>query len=320
MGAGWTQSWKEEWKVGKLYLFPSRPEVLLQPRWNIPPSVWLVYRSCMLANIVSWCVYTALIFNTPKFLIFLSHISYILLGFYYLVALLNLAWAFIHVRLFCRKKRAWDVTMGGSEESFGTLPLPALLAFGLSLQWFLHAVVGSFSLCVSFLYWILSYPSSQHVLTAFNINLHLINSVQTILDVLLSSTPVHLYHYLYALLAAALYVAFVVIYWLAGCTNLSGRPYIYSILDFGGRPLVAASVTLAVCLLGLPALHFFLWNLQLLRERMVGGSRGNRMALTKWVWWWVRVGGCDVTELVFSLDPGSSVFETLHKETIEEIP
>lgn len=57
----------------------------------------------MLANIVSWCVYAALVFNTPKFLIFLSHVSYILLGLYHLVALLNLAWAFIHIRLFCHQ-------------------------------------------------------------------------------------------------------------------------------------------------------------------------------------------------------------------------
>ncbi|KAG9276895.1 hypothetical protein AMEX_G6871 [Astyanax mexicanus] len=319
MGAGWTQSWKDEWKVGKLSLYPSRPEVLLQPRWNIPPSVWLIYRSCMLANIVSWCVYTALVFNTPKFLIFLSHISYILMGLYYLLSLLNLAWAFIHVRIFCYR-RTRDLTMGGSDESVGTFPLPALLAWSLCLQWFLHAVVGSFSLCVSFLYWILNYPSFQHSLTAFTINLHLVNSVQTVLDVLLSSTPVHLYHYLCALLAAGLYMAFVVVYWLTGSTNIGGQPYIYSLLDFGGRPLVAALVILAVCLLCLPFFHFLLWNLQLLRERMAEGSRGRRLTLRKWVWWWVRVGGCPVSELVFSLDPGSSVFETSCKEALEEIP
>ncbi|KAI4879597.1 hypothetical protein NFI96_007531 [Prochilodus magdalenae] len=200
---------------------------------------------------------------------------------------------------------------GGSDESVRTLPLPAPLAFALSLQWFLHVVVGSCSICVSFLYWILSYPSSKHALTAFNLNLHLVNSIQTILDLLLSSTPVHLYHYLYVLLAAGLYLGFVVIYWLAGCTNLSGQPYIYSILDFGGRPLVAASVTLAVCLLGLPCCHFLLWNLQLFRDRVVGRSR---MVLTKWVWWWVRVGGRPLSELVFSLDAGSSVFETRKRE------
>ncbi|KAI4879598.1 hypothetical protein NFI96_007532 [Prochilodus magdalenae] len=118
MGSGWTRSWKEEWKVENLYLVPSRPEVLLQPRWDVHPCVWLIYRCCMLANVVSWCVYTALIFNTPKFLIFLSHVSYILLGLYYLVALLNLAWALIHVRLFCQGRR-WDATMVPADGAVG---------------------------------------------------------------------------------------------------------------------------------------------------------------------------------------------------------
>lgn len=210
--------------------------------------------------------------------------------------------------------------LGGSDESLRTFPLPASLACALGLQWFLHAVVGTFSLCVSFLYWILSYPTSQHNITAFNINLHLFNSIQTVLDLLLSSTPVHLYHYLYALLAAVFYVTFILIYWLSGCTNLSGQLYIYRILDFGGRPLVATAVTLAVCLLALPFFHFLLWNLHLLRDRMVGEGRGRRsMALNKWFWWWVRVGGCPVSELVFSLDPASSVFEVYCKEVLEEI-
>ncbi|XP_076869728.1 protein rolling stone [Brachyhypopomus gauderio] len=317
MGTGWTQSWAEEWKLHNLHLLPRRPELLLQPRWNIHPCVWLVYRSCMLVNIIGWCVYAALIFNTPKFLIFLSHISYVIMGLYHFVALVNLAWAFMHVRRFCQG-RGKDNTMGGSSESSVKFPLPVALSFALGLQCFLHAVVGSFSLCVSFLYWAMY--NSQHALTIFTINLHLVNSVQTVLDLLLSSVPVRLCHCLYTLLAATLYVGFILIYWLAGCTNLSGQPYIYSFIDFGGRPLVAALFILAVYLLGLPCFHFVLWNLQLLRERMAQGGRGWRLVLKKEVWWWASVGGRLVSDLVFSHDSVSSVFETPCKDIVEEIP
>lgn len=67
-------------------------------QWDIPPLLWLLYRCFMLVYTVSWLIYTALLFNTPKFLIFLSHISYCLMVIYYLVALSNLAWAFLEVR------------------------------------------------------------------------------------------------------------------------------------------------------------------------------------------------------------------------------
>lgn len=60
---------------------------------------------------------------------------------------------------------------------------------------------------------------SKHPLSAISINLHVVNSLQTLLDLVLSSTPI--LHLPYMLLTGRLYVLFVLLYLLAGCTNIS---------------------------------------------------------------------------------------------------
>ncbi|XP_056315162.1 uncharacterized protein LOC130230235 isoform X2 [Danio aesculapii] len=298
MAAGCSQRWKEEFTVHKLHFFTLKPELLLQPRWDIPPVLWLVYRCFMLVYTLSWFIYTALLFNTPKFFIFLSHIAYSLMVIYYLLAFCNLAWAFLEIRCCShRKKRG----VGTEREALLSLSYPLYTV--LNLQWLLHSVMGCFSLSVSFLYWTIIHPSSQHSLTAFNINIHFINSVQTAVDLLLSFTPVHLTHFIYPVLAAILYIIFAVVYWLMGGTNRSGQPYIYSILDFGGRPLVATLSILGVCLVCLPFCQFLLWKLQLLREWMADREKLRRKAVKRDVWWCVKVSGGTNSELVASLDP-----------------
>lgn len=208
--------------------------------------------------------------------------------------------------------------LGVSSECESLLSLPVSLTAALCLQWFLHSVTGCCSLTVSFLYWTVIHPSDQYSFTAFNINIHVINSIQTAVDLLLSSTPIHLTHFFYAVLAGALYVIFAVVYWLMGGTNMFGQPYIYSILDFSGRPLVATLCSLGLCLLCLPSCHFVLWNLQMLREWMVSREESRRIALRREVWWRVKVSGGITFDLVPSLDPAASVFETSRRTAMME--
>ncbi|TRY66833.1 hypothetical protein DNTS_004776 [Danionella cerebrum] len=295
MSTGWIQRFKDEFRVPKLNFFMSNPDILLQPRWDIPPVVWLVYRCFMLVYTLSWLIYTALLFKTPKFLIFISHISYLLMVIYYLLALSNLTWALLKVR--CSSSRP---SRDGSSECEAPLSLSFPLSAALSLQWLLHSLMGCFSLSVSLLYWTVIHPSVHHPLSAFNIHIHVINSFQTAVDLLLSSTPVHLTHVLYCLLAGIFYILFAVVYWLLGCTNLFSQPYIYSILDFSDRPLVASLSILGVCLLCLPSAQFVLWNLEMFREWLVRRTRLSRKAVKRELWWCGRVHGGSRSVLDFS--------------------
>lgn len=144
----------------------------------------------------------------------------------------------------------------------------------------------AFCLAVSFLYWSLDYPMEHHPLSPFNLNMHVGNSAQGLLDLLLSSTPIHLAHYLYQLVIGCLYILFAVVYWLTGQTNLSGKPYIYKVLDFGGCPLVATLCVLCFVLVCFPLCHFLVWNVQLLRRQLAGRVRGERLGLCREAWWW----------------------------------
>ncbi|KAK2889592.1 hypothetical protein Q8A67_014967 [Cirrhinus molitorella] len=233
MGASWTQSWKKEFKVHKLHLLTSKPELLLQPRWDIPPLLWLL------------CPQSAVVPAFSDGLFFIIRLLYIL---------------------------------------DRNPPLCSEL---------LHSLI--------------------------NINIHAINSIQTAVDLLLSATPVHLTHLCYAVLAGALYGIFAVVYWLMGGTNRFGQPYIYRVLDFSERPLVATLCILGVCLLCLPSCHFVMWNLHLLREWMVSREKARKIVLRREVRWWVNVSGGTTFDLVPSPDPTASVFETNRRTaTVED--
>lgn len=151
--------------------------------------------------------------------------------------------------------------------------------------------MGTYSLTVSFLYWLAVYPVEDHKLSAFNVNMHVGNFVQSLLDLFLSATPVHFFHYIYLLLAGCAYAGFAVLYWLAGYTNLAGEPFIYKVLDFGACPLTASLSVLGFTLICLPLFHFLLWNAYLLRRWLAEvGLRSGAWDLCRGVWWW-RVSG-----------------------------
>ncbi|XP_063072721.1 uncharacterized protein LOC134463454 [Engraulis encrasicolus] len=286
MGADWGQSFRNELQAKKLSLSPSSPELLLEPRWHIRPWVWLLYRVLAFLYTLAWCIHSALLFNTPKWLILLSHLAYCVLALYYFTALVNLSAASFLIRRFCSTE-----VKGGGGEQWALLRLPASLSAALRLQWLLLVLVGSFSLNVSVLYWSVNYPMSRHPIKPFSINLHVVNALQVFLEVLVSSSPVHLYHYAYLLVAGLLYLLFAIFFWLAGFTNMNGQPYVYKVLDFGSHPGIAVLSSVGFSLVGLPLFHAALWVVQVLRERLAEGPRGRRHALRREAWWWGNVGG-----------------------------
>ncbi|KAL2090714.1 hypothetical protein ACEWY4_012977 [Coilia grayii] len=291
----WKQSWREEFSRRKLTFHPYAPELLLQPQWDIAPWVWLLYRFLMVWYTLGWCVYSGLLFATPKWLIYVSHLTYCLLGVYYLLAFANLTGATLLVRQHCRKQSR-AATQANNRESrgitgfLGPFPLPSLLLKSLRLQWFLLTFVGTYSLTVSFLYWLAVYPLEDHKLSAFNVNMHVGNILQSLLDLFLCATPIHVLHYAYLLLAGCAYAAFAVLYWLVGFTNLTGEPFIYKVLDFGAHPLTASLSVLGFTLVCLPLFHFLLWNAHLLRRRLASAVYAGAWELRQGVWWWKVTG------------------------------
>ena len=101
--------------------------------------------------------------------------------------------------------------------------------------WVIYNIASTAALLVTIAFW--TFFGGAGAMSLFT---HGLNSVLAIVDTMLSSVPVRLFHVAYPMLYFIVYVMFTVIYWAAG------EPYVYPMTDFTGRP-VLSSVT-AVCL------------------------------------------------------------------------
>jgi hypothetical protein len=116
---------------------------------------------------------------------------------------------------------------------------------------------------------------------------HAFNSVLTTVDFLISRHVLKLAHFVLAVLFAASYIVFSILYYIAGGTNEDGHsPYIYPALDwrgFGNRTvfddcsestkdlcnsLTTRVVASLVVLLGVPAMSLCCFSIYLLRRRV----------------------------------------------------
>ena len=73
-----------------------------------------------------------------------------------------------------------------------------------------------------------------------NITTHAVNVAYVVLEFCISGIPVRILHFYQIFIFGLVYCIFTVIYWMAGGTNNHGKPYIYSVLDYGEDPGKAA--------------------------------------------------------------------------------
>lgn len=153
-----------------------------------------------------------------------------------------------------------------------------------SVGWLLFNVAASVSLIVSTIYWSVLFPGQGNAESSNNdtkdtwemqnieidVVLHSINSILSLLDVFFSAMPVQLFHAIYVMLAGIVYGVFSVIYWAAGGTNTyNHKEYIYPILDYGGRPTVAAVTLVVSILVVVPLVQLLLYGFYNLRKKLV---------------------------------------------------
>lgn len=130
--------------------------------------------------------------------------------------------------------------------------------------WLLHIISATGGLWITAGYW--TVLVGDDVIDANNITKHLLNSVFMLIDTCLSCIPVRLVHWLYALLYFAVYIAFSLIYWQLGGTNIEGKPYIYKALDYNDFSPIFGGLLVVFLLVVLPFLHLFLLGLTKLRD------------------------------------------------------
>ena len=101
--------------------------------------------------------------------------------------------------------------------------------------WVLYNIASTAAVLVTIAFWTFFGGAS-----AMSLFTHGINSVLAVLETMLSSVPVRLFHVAYPMLYSIVYVIFTVIYWAAG------EPSIYPMTDYTGKPVL--STVTAVCL------------------------------------------------------------------------
>lgn len=77
--------------------------------------------------------------------------------------------------------------------------------------------------------------------STLDILIHGGNSVGMMVDLLIASYPMHIFHFFYGIAFGTIYLAFSIIYYFAGGTDFWGNKYIYHVLNWE-NPGSAASV------------------------------------------------------------------------------
>uniref|UniRef100_UPI00398E7D76 protein rolling stone n=1 Tax=Pristiophorus japonicus TaxID=55135 RepID=UPI00398E7D76 len=285
MGASWTKHFKQEFSLEKCSPRIRDPQLILRSQWRLHSAIWLFYRIFMATYTLVWCICSAVQTNTLKWFIFLTHLTYITLTIYFILALVNLI---CYITLGQKKPIQNNKTttleeMAGSssaipevESRTPSLGLstefyapPSALYPTICVQWVLHNITCAISLYVTVAFWSFDYSPGKHKLDSININMHVINSVFVLLELGLTAAPVHLAHLLYILAYSVSFIIFSAAYWAAGGTNQSGEPFIYSILNYGEKPAAAAICVIgSICVL-LPLFQFLVWNLHFLRRHVL---------------------------------------------------
>ena len=130
--------------------------------------------------------------------------------------------------------------------------------------WVIYVISATAGLWITAGYWTILFENDT--VDANNITKHALNSVFMVIDTSLSSIPIRLFHWVYALLYLVIYILFSVFYWLAGGTNNQGKPYIYSALNYGDFPTTTAILIVVFLLVVLPILHLIYFGLTKLRD------------------------------------------------------
>ena len=249
--------------------------VILFPfQWFSLPF-FVAIRAIFLAYNFGWLIYN-IYKSGAKLFIFLTNWTFTILNLYFILATTLSCIALYKARKghrqtepgHCSNKDAVvEVELGAkgngapSDENSNNQDA---LNWEHKLLWLLHILAATGGLFVTAGYWTILVDGD--VIDANNITKHALNSVFMVIDTAISSMPVHLVHWPYALLYFAVYLIFTVIYWQAGATNLRGDPFIYGALNYNDFQPTIGGLLVVFLLIVLPFLHLVLFGITKLRD------------------------------------------------------
>lgn len=163
------------------------------------------------------------------------------------------------------------------------------------VHWILFIIGPGIALGSMILFWGTIYRGTG--VTHWDVAIHLLNGVFSFLEVWVSRIPIRVYHAVYAILLACVYVGFSGIYFSADGENRHGDSFIYSVIDYGNSPVEATVTVLLAIMLFAPVVVFFYYANYLLREAILRTLAHKR--IFKWLCEEDR-GKSEATEVVIS--------------------
>lgn len=136
--------------------------------------------------------------------------------------------------------------------------------FLMKLSWLVFAVISNGAIIVSIVYFAALFPQMKNPsLNAVDFHLHGMNSIVILLDMIVTSYPVHLLHMIYPAIFGILYVLFSVFYWLPD----HDRVLYPKVLDWNhpGQTMLVVCILLFVAV---PLIQLFLYAIFKLRVYM----------------------------------------------------
>lgn len=245
---------------------------------------FLAYRLVVFGYNFAWLLYNIYLYRAKLF-IFLTNWTYLILNLFFLQATSLSLCAFCneyrnsrgtHPNTNDKPESSVAVEMGSGDdkpESSETATEVAhdedALRFHHKFFWLLYIISANAGLLVTVGYWTVLYEEDEPV-DLNNITKHALNSVFMVIDTFLNSIPVRLFHFIYALVYTFVYLAFTVVYWQLGGTNIQGQPHIYELLDYNNFEASTGWLVAFFLLLVLPVLQLMLFGLVKLRDCLRG--------------------------------------------------
>jgi hypothetical protein len=137
----------------------------------------------------------------------------------------------------------------------------------LKVFWVFHSTACNLSIVITLMVYLVMYPylgalSALIKVDAITLNCHGLNSIIVLIDLVLSSVPVRLFHCVYPAALGVLYVIFSLVYW--SLDKYFNVLYI-GILDWND-PGTASGISALLILVVVPLIQLFLFGISLLRD------------------------------------------------------
>jgi hypothetical protein len=215
---------------------------------------------------VSWTIYSGIYYRAHGALwfVWLTNWGYFCVTLYFILATV------VTLLYHCKEKHQTHVVMEMKDVFDGERSNPQPVASENEIPprwhhkaiWVLYNFSANNAVLITCLYWGLIFNGTTD---ALDVSTHLLNTVFVLIEVFLSSIPIHLLHVVYSSCFVVVYMLFTVIYWAAGGTVI-GKPYVYPYIDYESKPGLAVGLFCGCLFVGGPICQLFFFGLYKLRQ------------------------------------------------------